>query len=33
MKKCCTDSAMGSDGKPLSGAAKTSYVAKCVKGS
>ncbi len=29
IKKCCEDSAVSKDGKPLSGAAKTSYVKKC----
>jgi hypothetical protein len=29
MNKCCADSAVSSDGKPLSGAAKTSFVNKC----
>jgi hypothetical protein len=32
MKKCCDDSAIGKDGKPLSGAAKTSHASKCQKG-
>jgi hypothetical protein len=32
MKKCCEDSAKSSEGKPLSGAAKTSYIQKCEKG-
>lgn len=32
MAQSCATKAVGSDGKPLAGAAKTSYVAKCVKG-
>jgi hypothetical protein len=32
MKKCCNDSAVSSEGKLLSGAAKTSFVTKCMKG-
>jgi hypothetical protein len=32
MKKCCEDSAKSADGKMLSGAAKTSYINKCMKG-
>ena len=30
--KCCEDSAVGKDGKPLAGAAKTSFVKKCTSG-
>jgi hypothetical protein len=32
LNKCCEDSAVGKDGKPLSGAAKTSFVKKCTSG-
>jgi hypothetical protein len=30
MKKCCETNAKSAEGKPLSGAAKNSYVKKCM---